>query len=131
MDRQRRPLEFRQHNFEPAGLDRIGRLVGHHIREAAILFGVLDRGVGDVGGEARCAGHAKLAATPDEAPFRRAAKQDRVVRSDRLRRLWLTARLEIAGRCDHDPRHLADMARHQRGIGQMPDPDREIDTLLD
>ena len=44
MDRQRRLLEFRQHDFEPAGLDGFRRLIGQHPRQAAALLGMPDRG---------------------------------------------------------------------------------------
>ena len=74
VDRQRRLLEFRQHDFQPAGLDRGGGLVGHHPGQAAALLGILDRGVGTVGGKARRAGDADIAALVDEAPVRRRAQ---------------------------------------------------------
>ena len=37
VDRQRRLLEFRQHDFQPAALDRLRGLIGQHPRQAAAL----------------------------------------------------------------------------------------------
>ena len=52
------------------------------------------------------------------------------MRHDRLRRVGLAVLLEIARGCDHDPAHFADMARHQAGIRQVADPDRDIDAVF-
>src|SRR5712664_3385939 len=100
VDRQRWLLEFLQHYPEPAGLDRFRRLIGQHPRQAAALRGILDRGVGTVGGETRRARPADLSAMLDKVPVRRGgrgAELYRLVDSDRLRRARLTAPLEIAG----------------------------------
>ena len=64
----------------------------------------------------------------NEPPFiraRGAAELNGIVRGNVLRPLGLTTGLQISGRGDRDPPHLADMARHQRRIRQMTDPDRE------
>src|SRR6266403_347426 len=87
VDRQRRLLEFLQHYPEPPGLDRFRRLIGQHPRQAAALLGILDRGVGTVGGETRRARHANLSAMLDKVPVRRGgrgAELYRLVGSDHL-----------------------------------------------
>jgi hypothetical protein len=53
-----------------------------------------------------------------------------IVRGDGSGRLRFAARPEIGRRGDHDPPHLADMPRDQRGIGEMADPHREIDAVF-
>jgi hypothetical protein len=52
------------------------------------------------------------------------------MRGDRLGLVRLAALLEIGAGSNHDPPHLADVARHQRGIGEVTDSDREIDAVL-
>src|SRR2546430_10215 len=74
-------------------------------------------GTGAVGGEARRAGDRDLGAALDDPPVERrrhGAELDRVMRGNLLRPLRRAARLEISGRGNHDPPHLADMARYQR-----------------
>src|ERR1035441_10866122 len=98
MDRQRWLLEFCQHDPEPSGLERVGRLIGQHPRQPAVLLGILDRSVGAVGAEPRRTRHADLTVTPDKAPFRRGAdgaELYRFMRRNRLRRRRLAALLEI------------------------------------
>src|SRR5882757_7253783 len=68
VDRQRWLLEFRQHDFEPASLKRLRCLIGHDLRQAAVLFGILKCGVGAVGGKTRRVPHPKLAGISDKAP---------------------------------------------------------------
>ena len=99
MDRQRWLLEFLKHDAEPAGPDRVRRLIGQHPRQAAALLGILDRGIGTVGGETRRARHANLPAIFDKVPVRRrgrGAELNRLMASDRLRRGRLAALLQIA-----------------------------------
>src|SRR6185312_13620576 len=75
-----------------------------------------------------------LVAVLDESPVERrrhGAELDGVMRGNILWPLWLAARREIARRGHNDPPHLTDMARHQRRVRQMTDPDREIDAVLD
>ena len=48
----------------------------------------------------------------------------------RLRRLRLAARLEVAWGSHHDPPHLADLAGDQAGIGEVTDPDGEVDAVF-
>src|SRR5206468_12491119 len=55
---------------------------------------------------------------------------DRLVRRDFVRRARIAARLEVGRRGHDDAPHLADMARDQGGIGELADPDGEIDALL-
>jgi len=77
---------------------------------------------------------AKLAAVLDKAPFIHhgaRAELDRRMRRDRLRGLRLAVPLQVGGRRHHDPPHLPDMPRDQRGIGEMANSDREIDAVLD
>src|ERR1700710_1024129 len=71
VDRQRRLLEFRQHDLEPSSLDRVGGLVGQYASEATALPGILDRGVRAVGGEARRAWDADILPILDKAPVGR------------------------------------------------------------
>src|SRR5450755_1006873 len=98
MNRQRWLLEFCQHDPEPSGLDRVGRLIGQYPRQAAVLLGILDRSVGAVGAEPRRARHADLAVTPDKAPFRRGddgAELYSFMRRNCLRRRRLAVLVEI------------------------------------
>jgi len=53
------------------------------------------------------------------------------MRGDRLRSLRLAASLQIGGGGHHDPAHLADLPGDQTRIGEMPDPHREVDAVLD
>ena len=127
-------FEFSQYDFQPPRFERFGGLIGHHPRQPAVRFRILDRGVRAVGGEAWCAGDADLVAILDESPVERrrhGAELDRVMGGNLPRPLRLAPLFEISGRGHHDPPHLADMARHQGGVGQMADPDREIDAVLD
>jgi len=90
-------------NFSSTILSRpaligLRRLIGQHPRQAAALLGILDRGVGAVGGEPRRARHADLAAVFDKAPVQRRDQAPNWIVScecDRRRRLRLAAPLEI------------------------------------
>ena len=98
MDRQCGLLEFRQHDLQPAGFQRLRGLIGQHPRQAAALLGILDRSIRTVGGQARRARYADLAAVLDKAPVQRirhGAELNGVMRCDFVRPLRLAAALEI------------------------------------
>jgi len=91
MDRHCRLLEFREYDLEPSGLQRLGRLIEHHPRQAPALLGIMDGGVRAVGRKARRGRQTNFAAVLDEAPVRACghdAKLNRLMRGDfdRVRR---------------------------------------------
>ena len=83
--------------FSRPALSEVGRLIEQHAGQTAVLLGILDRGIGAVGGKPRRAGDADLAAVFDETPVRRrghGAELDRVMRGDLLRPFRLAARFQ-------------------------------------